>query len=229
MIKGIIYDCDGTITDSRAALMAFYGATLAGLGIPFPADDPGTWAYCTAHGVRDVAARYAEGPAMQRRFLSSLAAADHASFTQAVRLEHHVLETMARLRRAYRLAIATNRGNDMALLAERFRLTDYVDLIVTAADVAHAKPHPAMFLAAASGLGLEPAEMVVVGDSSADAEGAAAAGMTFLAYAPPRSDEPPAGERAPWAHLARDHVLTDHRDLPRVLALLQDGRRLSRT
>jgi putative hydrolase of the HAD superfamily len=52
--------------------------------------------------------------------------------------------------------------------------------VITSAEAGAAKPHPAVFELALSRLGVsDPARAVHVGDSDADAEGAAAAGLRF--------------------------------------------------
>lgn len=52
-------------------------------------------------------------------------------------------------------------------------------LVLTSAAAGAAKPAPEIFLAAVSGLGVEPSRTVHVGDGEADREGALAAGLAF--------------------------------------------------
>ncbi len=63
---------------------------------------------------------------------------------------------------------------------------DYADLpvpgvLVTADDVTHGKPHPEPYLRAAEGLGVSPADCVVVEDTPAGVQAARVAGMRVIA------------------------------------------------
>jgi phosphoglycolate phosphatase len=218
VIRGIIYDCDGTIVDSRDAVLAFYKEVLGSHGVSVAVDDPVTAAYLMSHAATDVFDRYVAPPGLRARVHAHLAAMDYARLAGRLRLEPSILETLIHLRPAYRLGIATNRRDDMHVIAAHFGLERHVDVIVTAADVAQPKPQPDLLLLAASRLGLAPSETLVVGDTAADACAAAAAGMPFVAYAAaqggphdPSSPTPastvPCGPRA----------LRDHGDLPRLL------------
>lgn len=64
---------------------------------------------------------------------------------------------------------------------ERLSLAQYVTVLRTRDDVEHAKPWPDVFLAAASALDTEPADCLVVEDSSAGVQAAKDAGMTCIA------------------------------------------------
>ena len=66
----------------------------------------------------------------------------------------------------------------MTGLHDRFR-----DRLFSAKQVARGKPHPDVFLFAASEMGFEPSDIVVVEDSVPGVTGAVAAGMRVLAYA----------------------------------------------
>jgi putative hydrolase of the HAD superfamily len=80
-----------------------------------------------------------------------------------------------------RLGLVSNATADTAEAWPRCPLADRFEIAVFSSDVGVAKPDPAIYLAAARGLGAAPEECVYVGDG-ADAElsGAAALGMTVL-------------------------------------------------
>ena len=63
---------------------------------------------------------------------------------------------------------------------ERLGLDQYVTALRTRDDVKHAKPWPDVFLAAAGALAVEPADCLVVEDSSAGVQAAKDAGMTCV-------------------------------------------------
>jgi HAD superfamily hydrolase (TIGR01509 family) len=87
--------------------------------------------------------------------------------------------------RGLRLAVATSadrvklEGNlaEIGIPASRF------DATVTGTEVARKKPHPDLFLAAATRLGVPPSECLVVEDAPSGVRAATAAGMVCLALA----------------------------------------------
>lgn len=83
--------------------------------------------------------------------------------------------------------------------------------LFSATMVEHGKPAPDLFLHAARTMGFDPARAVVVEDSLPGVQAGVAAGMRVLGYAP---DGTAAALRAAGAE-----VLTDMRDLPRVLGV----------
>jgi len=91
-------------------------------------------------------------------------------------------------------------------LAERF-----AGRIFSADDVAHGKPDPAVFLFAATSMGVDPARCAVVEDSVSGVEAGLAADMTVFAYS---------GSVTSAQDLARDKVtlFDSMRQLPELLA-----------
>src|SRR3954452_19287030 len=109
-------------------------------------------------------------------------ALDPAKFPFVAALEFELLpgarEAGRALQRAgLRLAVVSNWDISLSEYLQRLGL----DLpVVTSADAGAAKPDPAVFRLALSQLGVDdPGHAVHVGDSAADAEGAAAAGLRF--------------------------------------------------
>lgn len=94
----------------------------------------------------------------------------------------------------------------------RFDLLKRFPLLLAAEDVTHGKPHPEIYLTAAKRLGVEPAEMLVLEDSEAGTQAAAAAGAFAVSV--------------PHVHSAshdfsRAALIAESLIDPRVLALLQ--------
>ena len=84
--------------------------------------------------------------------------------------------------RDLRTAVAT--GNSRDVLQQRLGrlgIHERFDAIVTRADVERGKPHPDIYLEAASRLDVEPAECVALEDSVPGCEAAIAAGMRVVA------------------------------------------------
>jgi HAD superfamily hydrolase (TIGR01509 family) len=61
------------------------------------------------------------------------------------------------------------------------RLTDTFDVVVTSDDVARSKPAPDIYLLACERLGVPPADVLALEDSSAGVASAKAAGLSVIA------------------------------------------------
>ncbi len=74
----------------------------------------------------------------------------------------------------------SSRRNYLEQMLSRFELLDRFHTTLTAEDVTHGKPHPEIYLKAAERLEIEAAEMLVLEDSQAGTESAAAAGAYVI-------------------------------------------------
>lgn len=222
MIAGVIFDCDGTIVDSRDQIIPFYDWVFAQVGLP-PLDsaDPEVVEMALSRSDVEVFDKVLPDAADRERAHGFLAGLDPAAFVTSLQLEPHALEVLAALRPHYRLAIATNRGPDMAALVRHFGFDDYVDTVVSAADVENPKPHPEMLLVAAERLGLAPEHALYVGDTEVDGLAAAAAGMPFICYRRVRDGgSPPSPGDRDSEPGAADTCLGDLRGLPGRIRVL---------
>ena len=70
----------------------------------------------------------------------------------------------------------------MPILMERFNLWPYFDMVVTALDVKHPKPHPESIEKILQTLEVDQEETLFVGDSEVDRETAESSGVVFAAY-----------------------------------------------
>jgi HAD superfamily hydrolase (TIGR01509 family) len=94
-----------------------------------------------------------------------------------------LLELLAELERAgMPKAIATSSGPDfVGIVLEKFALAPRFQFILTCDDIRHGKPHPEIYLLAASRFGLEPGELLVLEDSQNGCRAAVAAGAVTVA------------------------------------------------
>jgi len=84
--------------------------------------------------------------------------------------------------RATPKAVATSSPRDyMTPLLQKFELTDRFVTTLTAEDVTHGKPNPEIYITAASRLGVQPEEMLVLEDSETGTRAAASAGAFAVA------------------------------------------------
>lgn len=132
--------------------------------------------------------------------------------------DHHELVLMT-LSAGFRLGLCSNFSDTataMAVLSEAAFLPHLRSVVVSEA-LGIRKPRPEIFEAVAEGLGLEPREILHVGDSlKADVAGASAVGMRTV-WLTRRIREPEA-ELARHAGPRPDFALDDLRDLPVLMA-----------
>jgi sugar-phosphatase len=77
-------------------------------------------------------------------------------------------------------AVVTSAWRTLAVLRLQYAGLPLPEVLVTADDIAHSKPHPEGYLAAASRLGVPPSACVVIEDAPAGIEAAHAAGMPVI-------------------------------------------------
>lgn len=181
-IRGIIFDCDGVLFESRRANLAYYNAILDSLGEPpVEESDPVRMHLChTAASPRVFAELLGEERAGQA--LALAAGLDYRQFIPWMQPEPGLIDALAALASRYPLAVATNRGYSMPQILTHFALAEYFRVIVTSRDVPRPKPSPDMLHEAARRLGLSERELLFVGDSELDQAAARAAGMRFANY-----------------------------------------------
>ena len=176
----LVFDWDGTLMDSAAAIVAALQAACRDLGLPVPRDEQAR--YIIGLGLSDAL----------RHVLPSVEAAQYPAV--ADRYRHHFLkldpdtglfpgiaEVIAGLHaQGFRLAIATgksSRGLARALAATG--LQSYFHA-TRCADEGHSKPHPGMLHAVMDALGVAPGKTLMIGDTTHDMEMARAAGVAGL-------------------------------------------------
>lgn len=83
--------------------------------------------------------------------------------------------------RGYRLGLGSNSiRSSVELMMQKSNLIGYLDVLVSNEDVANAKPHPDIYLKAASDLGVDPANCLVVEDNENGIKAAEAAGCHLM-------------------------------------------------
>jgi beta-phosphoglucomutase len=102
-------------------------------------------------------------------------------------------------------------------------LLDIFDIDVSGRDFAHGKPHPEMFLTAASELGVAPADAFVIEDATAGIEAAKAGDMAGLGVARHDDDDLLAKAGADIVVTSLDHVDVDALATGRLVRRKGDG------
>jgi len=174
-ITTVLFDLDGTIIDTNELIIESFMHALKGI-VP------------ASFGREHIIPYMGQTLSAQLQHFSGQE--DVTLLTQAYRdynLHKHddmvtlfpgVAEVVPRLHSAgIRLGIVTTKMRPSTLRAlELLGIFKYMETIVTLDDVEHAKPHPEPVAKAIQALGAEPAETLMVGDSSVDMGSAIAAG-----------------------------------------------------
>jgi len=175
-LKAVLFDFDGTLGDSYAAITASVNHVRAAHGLP-PLDEA------------EVRRHVGRGPAYLLEH--TVPGADLNVDWPRYRAHHpSVLESGTRLLPGAAEAVAALAARGLTVgvcsnkpLAFTRRLLDYlglagqVGLVLGPEDVARPKPAPDMLLAALERLGLQPEQVLYVGDMTVDIETARSAGV----------------------------------------------------
>ncbi|MFC5379845.1 HAD-IA family hydrolase [Aquipuribacter nitratireducens] len=170
----VLFDMDGTLVDSTASVVRCWLRLADEYGVTVEALQA-----AAGHGrpARDIVA-------------DLLPETDHvAGLARITELEVADVEGVVALpgahdalaRTAGRSAIVTSCTGPLALARQRAAGVVVPDVVVTADDVRHGKPHPEPFLTGAARLGVDPSRCLVVEDAPAGLAAARAAGMATLA------------------------------------------------
>ncbi len=191
MLKGILFDMDGTLIDSEPVHYRAYEGVLNPMGLHLKWEEYQTFLGTTRPVIRGrIREIFGELPISTEEFERQVGQnKDKINQTEGYPLVPGVKEMLARMQAAgYRLAVASSSPQAyIEHVMETLGLTAYFDLLISGERVAHPKPAPDVFLRAAELLGLDPAECMVVEDSHNGVLAAQAAGMTSAAFLNPNS------------------------------------------
>jgi len=198
-IRCVIYDCDGVLFDSIEANMRLYNDLCSAVGrVPLEEEEI---KYVHTHTVYEaIHFIFGEEDGLEKRALESLKQIDLREYIVYLKMEPHLLQTLNLLKANGILrAINTNRTTSMKYIMERFHLEPFFDMVVTALDVTHPKPHPESIEKIVQKLNLNKEETVFIGDSEVDQQTAKSSGIKFISY---KNRE-----------IANDAFIEDHLDL----------------
>ncbi len=178
----IIYDCDGVLFDSFEANTRLYNDLCLAVGRERLREDE--MSYVHSHTVYE-SIQYVFGheDGLEKRALEALKKIDLRNYIVYLKMEPHLLETLEALKKKGILrAVNTNRTTSMPHIMERFNLQPHFELVVTALDVKHPKPHPESIGKILEAFQLEREEALFIGDSEVDQQTARSSGIEFVAY-----------------------------------------------
>ncbi len=179
-VRILTFDCDGVLFDTEAANKAFYNQILAYLNRP-PMTEA-QFAYAQMQTVDQALANLFPDAESYEKAQAYRKATGYGPFIPYMEMEPDLIDVLEKYSSVLTLAVATNRSDTMGRVLEVHGIAHYFDLVVTALDVDHPKPHPDSLLKVLDHFDAAPAEMLYVGDSTVDAQAAEAAGVPFAAY-----------------------------------------------
>jgi len=183
VLKLVGFDCDGVLFDSRQANIAFYNSILAQFGQP-PMDPPAV-DFVHSHTFRESLIHIFEDRGGVEAVLEYCRTLDYQSFLPMMVEEPFLRDFLRFLRARFYTALATNRTTTTHAVLQYHGLADQFDLVVSALDVARPKPHPEALWRILEHFGVQPEEVIYIGDSQVDEAFASNAGVTLVAYRNP--------------------------------------------
>ena len=181
-VKAVVIDLDGTLLDTAPDLADAAMAMAEELGLP--AIDLATVKTYIGNGVSRLVKRVltrdmnAEpDDALFGRALPAYEKHYGANVSRKSRVFPGVLEGLAAFKQAgFRLACITNKAERFTLpLLRDTQLLDYFELVLSGDTLPKKKPDPLPLLHACEYFGIQPAELLLIGDSLNDAQAARAA------------------------------------------------------
>jgi HAD superfamily hydrolase (TIGR01509 family) len=180
--SAIIFDMDGVLVDSEPLHLRATNEVLALSDAELSAEDNRVYL-----GTNE----FSYWTALKERFelpgtVESLMAVKHRATHRLLREELPVMDGVvefvaAAASRGLKLAVASGSDRDLIdFVLAGSGLAPYIEAIAAGDEVAEPKPHPEIYLLAASRLGIDPAKAIVFEDSINGARSAVAAGMTCI-------------------------------------------------
>jgi HAD superfamily hydrolase (TIGR01509 family) len=182
MSRPVIFDCDGVLVDSEDLAWSAWREALRPHGVEISDQEVADLSGRTERDAFDHFADRAELPPYEE-FWPLLADRVRALFEQYLEAFEDSVDTLEVLHeRGRAMAVASSSPRerlDMSLGSTG--LKRFFDVVVAGDEVANGKPAPDIYLAAAEGLGVDPAECVAVEDAPAGVAAGKAAGMRVVA------------------------------------------------
>ena len=205
--RGVIFDFDGVIVDSHPVHLRTWKRFLASVGRATSEEE---LQFVLDGRTRDDILRHFLGDLDAEKLVEyghrkEKLFRDEAADVRTIKGVPRFLESLQEAQIALGIASSGSRAR-VDFLLERLNIKRHFAAVVTADEVAHGKPHPAVFLKAADRLGADPRDLMTFEDSVSGIKAARSAGMRCVGVASP--------ERASMLiDAGASHVVPDFRRL----------------
>lgn len=176
----VIFDCDGVLFDSREANRAFYNSLLTRFGKEPLSEEKLDFVHM--HTVFEAVEALFPEPGERQAVHAFRQGLDPEPFIRLMVEEPGLKAFLNQLRPRIKTAISTNRTTTINQVLSLHGLSGYFDLVISALDVEHPKPHPESLCRIVDHFRLRSEEAVYIGDSEIDAQAARRAGIRLVAY-----------------------------------------------
>ncbi|MDX8388158.1 MAG: HAD-IA family hydrolase [Ghiorsea sp.] len=177
----ILFDCDGTLTDSHGAIAQAMQKAFTDHGFTEPVynDVLGIIGLSLMGAVEKLAPMGMDEPSKQ--LICEAYGTNYRALESSLSLYPYVIQTLEELqKRGYLMGVVTGKSSGgLIRVLDTFDLNHFFPVWRTA-DICFSKPHPAMALECMDEMGAIAANTVVIGDSRFDIQMANAAGMRAL-------------------------------------------------
>lgn len=179
MLRGIIFDIDGTLLDSNDAHAACWVQALGEYGHEVPYETVRELIGKGAdHILDDLQVTESRDEIVERR--AQLFLDEHLSQCMATPGVRSLLKELRA--RGLRVAVATSASDaEVQKLLTQAGVEDLFEIETTADDVDASKPDPDVIVAALDKLGMKPSEVIMIGDTPYDIIAAKRAGVSTIA------------------------------------------------
>ena len=211
----IIFDFDGVVADSERTANVILAEGLTGIGVPTTPDEAmglymgRRWTDCVPLMEEQL------GAALPEDFLSRQIAEVHARITAEVAPVPGLTAFLEGHAHIARCIGSSSKLDYIGACLERMALSHWFEHRFSGHDVERGKPHPDLFLKAASTLGVEPADCVVIEDSAMGVMAGKAAGMRTIGLLAGAHIQHGHAERL--AEAGADHVAASYDEVARLL------------
>ena len=180
VLRGIIFDCDGVLINSRDSNVRYYNMIKERLGLPpmSKEEEDFVHTHTVLESIRFIVPqeRYEEAVEISRTI-------PYKEVLKLIKLEDGLIEFLDLLKDInIKMAVNTNRTTTMGLILEKFNLKGYFDPVITADKLTNPKPHPESVNLILTYWKLKPDEVVYIGDSEVDEKTAKNANVDFWSY-----------------------------------------------
>jgi HAD superfamily hydrolase (TIGR01509 family) len=190
LLKAVLFDMDGVIIDSepqhaRAAILALQKYNVD-ISIDYAYQFIGTTTY---HMCQRMVEDFSMNITPEELLHANEECKDYLTKTEGYEPIPYIVDLMKDLHKhGIKMIIASSSsGPSIKEVMQFLQIEEIFDGYISGTTVAHPKPAPDVFLAAAKQLGVEPSECIVIEDSYNGVTAATAAGITSIGFLNPNS------------------------------------------